>query len=99
MAALNYYLGLKRGDDTNPDNTVAGVASNGTGSDVELRIQIDPGTGATGITKEDVIALQSRCSRKPSSGNRESPRNARPRSTATHRERGKTELRGMSDGR
>ena len=54
MAALNYYLGLKRGLDANIGNVVAGTASNGTGSDIELRMQADPGTGATGLTRKDV---------------------------------------------
>lgn len=55
MAALNYYLGLTRGADGNPENVVAGTSSAGTAVDVEMRMQIDPGTGATGLTREDVI--------------------------------------------
>ncbi len=57
MAAVNYYLGLARGQSGNPGNVVAGVASNGAASDVELRIQINNGTNATGITKQDVSNL------------------------------------------
>jgi hypothetical protein len=56
MAALNYYLGLKRGFDNNPDNVVAGTSSNGTASDIEINIQINNGSTATNITREDVIA-------------------------------------------
>lgn len=57
MAAINQYLGLKRGADNNPDNTVAGTSSNGTGSDVEVRIQIDNGSTATNITRGEVVIL------------------------------------------
>ena len=57
MAAVNYYLGLSRGSNANPFNVVAGTASNGTGSDVEVRIQINNGTAATGITSLDVQLL------------------------------------------
>jgi hypothetical protein len=52
--ATNYYLGLRRGLDNNIGNVVAGTSSNGTSSDIELRMQIDPGTGATGLTRKDV---------------------------------------------
>ncbi|MDR3562050.1 MAG: hypothetical protein P4N59_11530 [Negativicutes bacterium] len=55
MAVVNYYLGLARGQLGNPFVAVSGTASNGTGSDVELRIQINNGTNATGITKNDVL--------------------------------------------
>jgi hypothetical protein len=55
MAALNYYLGLQRGNDANVENVVAGTSSNGTGSDVELRIQINNGSAATNITRQDVV--------------------------------------------
>lgn len=54
MAAVNYYLGLARGVSDSPSNVVAGTASNGTSSDIELRIQINNGTNATGVTKLDV---------------------------------------------
>jgi hypothetical protein len=57
MAALNYYLGLKRGQSNNTYNVVAGTASNGTSSDVEVRIQMNNGTNATGITSLDVELL------------------------------------------
>lgn len=59
MAAVDYYLGWARGQGINPGQVVAGVASNGAASDVELRIQINNGTSNTGITRLDVInALQ-----------------------------------------
>jgi hypothetical protein len=55
MAAVNYYVGLQRGQVGKIGQVVNGVASNGTGSDVELRIQINNGTNATGITRHDVL--------------------------------------------
>jgi hypothetical protein len=59
MAALNYYLGLRRGAEMNPENVTAGTATAGTAVDVEVRLQADPGTGATGLTRhESVLALQ-----------------------------------------
>ena len=57
MPAVNYYLGLKRGDSNNPGNVVAGTATIGTAADVELRIQINDGVTATNITIKDVILL------------------------------------------
>ncbi len=55
MAATNYYLGLKRGDNNNPGNVVAGTASGGTAADTEVRIQINDGVTATNITRKDVV--------------------------------------------
>lgn len=60
MAALNYYLGLKHADDDNIGNVVTSNTTNagpggGTAADVELRLQINDGSNATNITKEDVI--------------------------------------------
>jgi hypothetical protein len=57
MAALNYYLGLPRGAGGAMGNVVAGTSSAGTAVDVEVRIQMDPGTGPTGITSLDVRLL------------------------------------------
>ncbi len=57
MPAVNYYLGLKRGDSNNPGNVVAGTSTIGTAADVEVRIQIDNGTNTTGITRKDVAIL------------------------------------------
>lgn len=57
MAALNYYLGVKRGDNINPFNVTSGTTTAGTAADVELRIQINNGSNATGITRKDVNLL------------------------------------------
>jgi len=57
MAALNYYLGLKRGADNHLGNVVAGTSSSGTAVDVEVNIQINNGSNATGITRLDVNLL------------------------------------------
>ena len=57
MAALNYYLGLKRGANMRPEEVVAGTSSAGTAVDVEVNIQINNGTSATGIRNKDVILL------------------------------------------
>lgn len=59
MAALNYYIGVKRGAPLNVNNVVAGPASAGTAVDVEVRMQINDGVNATGLSKkETVIALE-----------------------------------------
>lgn len=50
---VNYYLGIARGQ--NQSSVVAAASTQGTGADVELRMQINNGTGLTGLTKEDVI--------------------------------------------
>jgi hypothetical protein len=57
MPAVNYYLGLKRADDFNAEKVQAGTATVGTAADVELRIQINDGSNATGITRGDVINM------------------------------------------
>lgn len=57
MAALNYYLGLARGANNNIYNVTAGTSTAGTAVDVELNIQINNGSTATGITKKDVKLL------------------------------------------
>jgi hypothetical protein len=54
MAALNYYLGATRGANINAFNVTAGTSTAGTAVDVELRIQINNGSNATGITRKDV---------------------------------------------
>lgn len=59
MAALNYYLGVKRGAPINPNNVTAGTGSAGTAVDVEVRLQINDGANATGLTRKDaMIALE-----------------------------------------
>lgn len=57
MAAVNYYLGVKRGDEFKPFNVTAGTSTIGTAADVELRIQTNDGSNATGITRQDVLLL------------------------------------------
>lgn len=59
MAAVNYYLGVKRGAAVNVNNVVASTATAGTAVDVELRLQINDGSNATGLTRKDaLIALE-----------------------------------------
>lgn len=54
--AVNYYLGLARGDEQKGVGAVvAGTASNGSSSDIELRMQINNGSNTTGLTKKDVM--------------------------------------------
>ena len=53
--AVNYYMGIPRGKTQNPGNVAIATAPSGTASDVEVRMQIDNGTGLTGLTKNDVI--------------------------------------------
>jgi hypothetical protein len=60
MAANNFYLGLKMGDEHNIDKVQASASSNsgpgaGTAAEVEVRIMTDPGTGANNITCKDVV--------------------------------------------
>jgi hypothetical protein len=57
MAVVNYFAGLARGSGSNPEVVVSGTATAGSAVDVELRMQIDPGTGATGLTRKDVVEL------------------------------------------
>ncbi len=54
---VNYYLGLKRGDNFRPEEVVAGTTSAGSAVDVEVNIQIDNGTGLTGIRRKEVVQL------------------------------------------
>jgi hypothetical protein len=59
MAAVNYYLGVKRGAALNVNRVVAGTATSGTAVDVEVRLQINDGSNATGLTRKDAkIALE-----------------------------------------
>ena len=58
--AVNYYLGLKVGDENNYEKVVTSSQvsagpGNGTSSDVELRIQINDGSNNIAITRKDVI--------------------------------------------
>lgn len=57
MAAVNYYLGLARGSNANPLGVTLGTSSAGTAVDVELRVQMDNGSNATGVTRQDVNLL------------------------------------------
>ncbi len=57
MAAVNYYLGLKRGAPFNVNNVSFGTNTVGTAADVEVRIQVNDGSNATGINRLDVIKL------------------------------------------
>lgn len=57
MAAVNYYLGLKRGAQDTPSQVVAGTSTAGTAVDVEVRIQTNDGSTATGITRLDAVLL------------------------------------------
>lgn len=54
MAALNYYLGVKRGDPLNTGIVNAGTATIGSAADVELRIQINDGINPSGLTRKDL---------------------------------------------
>lgn len=60
MAAVNYYLGIKRGADNKPFvSVVSGTSTIGTAADVEVRLQTNDGSVATGLTRKDaIIALQ-----------------------------------------
>lgn len=53
--AVNYYLYVARGKTDQPGNVTSATASGGTAGDIELRMQIDNGTGTTGLTKKDVL--------------------------------------------
>lgn len=57
MAAVNYYLGMKRGGGMKMADITAGTATVGTAVDVEVRIQINDGSNATNITRKDVILI------------------------------------------
>lgn len=55
MPAVNYYLGVKRGAPLNVHGVVAGTATAGTAVDVEVRLQINDGSNATGLTRKDAM--------------------------------------------
>jgi len=55
MAAVNYYLGVKRGAALNVNQVTIGSATAGTAVDVEVRVQINDGSNATGINRFDVL--------------------------------------------
>ena len=58
MAAVNYYIGFKRGSSASEGDTInVGTSSAGTAADVEVRVQINNGSNATGITRLDVNLL------------------------------------------
>lgn len=57
MAAVNYFIGLKRGGVGNPGAITATTATVGTAVDVELRMQTNDGSNATGLTRLDVIKI------------------------------------------
>jgi len=54
MAAVNYYIGMKRGDSNNPGAITATTTTVGTAADVEVRMQLNTGSVATGLTRLDV---------------------------------------------
>jgi hypothetical protein len=68
VAAVNYYLGMKRGADMKPVNVVIGTATAGTAVDVEVRIQINDGSNATNITRKDAIVILERIEQYINSG-------------------------------
>lgn len=55
MAASNFYLGLRRGDGSDVAKLVRGNASNGSNSDIELRIQLRNEAGKTNLTRAEVL--------------------------------------------
>ncbi len=55
MAAVNYYLGVKKGASAIQGQVVAAASTAGTAVDVEIRIQINDGATATGISKKDTL--------------------------------------------
>ena len=55
MAAVNYFLGVKRGAPLNVHNVVASTATAGTAVDIEVRLQINDGANATGLTRLDAM--------------------------------------------
>jgi hypothetical protein len=57
MAAVNYFWGGKRGVALNVNNLNSGSATAGTAVDVEVRIQINDGSNATGITRKDALLI------------------------------------------
>jgi hypothetical protein len=57
MAAVNYYLGLKRGAEFKKDLVVAGTTTSGTAVDVEVRLQINDGSNDTNLTRLDSVLI------------------------------------------
>jgi hypothetical protein len=55
MAALNYYIGIKRNGPLNVTGVSAGTSTAGTAVDVEVRLQINDGSNATGLTRLDAV--------------------------------------------
>lgn len=55
MAAVNYYIGVKRTAPLNTHNVVAGTATAGTAVDVEVRLQVNDGSNATNLTRLDSV--------------------------------------------
>ena len=53
---VNYYIGIARGNDQiNVDQLTVGTATAGASVDIEVRIQINNGTGLTNLNAADVI--------------------------------------------
>ncbi len=50
---VNYYIGAKRGSTDSPGDITSGTSSAGSAVDVEIRMQIDNGSGVTGLTRLD----------------------------------------------
>lgn len=57
MAAVNYYIGGPRGINNNPGKLTVGTSSAGTAVDVEVRLQINNGSNATGLTRKDAVII------------------------------------------
>ncbi len=55
MAAVNYYLGVKRGANLSINQVTAAASTAGTAVDVEVRLQINDGSNATGLTREGAL--------------------------------------------
>ena len=55
MAAVNYYLGVKRGAPLNVNNVTIDTTSAGTAVDIEVRLQINDGANATGLNRLDAL--------------------------------------------
>lgn len=54
MAITNVYLSMVRGK-FNLAGVTAGAVSQNTSADIELRMQTNNGSNATGLTRDDVI--------------------------------------------
>lgn len=55
MAADNRFLGVKRGAPLNVHAVVHSTGSAGTAVDVEVRLQLNDGSTATGLLRKDVL--------------------------------------------